>query len=278
MGVCKCIRMFFVTIIVFLQAYTQASDQAGELLKLNEVIMYNPVRFGLRDFVVHIRIEELTKILNDKMIFGKLEDVSFKLYWSFPDKAFVEVLGLPAGFKEVKAQLQSLIFNRLDFIVPRTLATSVKGFKSKILGSAAGGEKKIQFIDPTGLHEVREVVMTMKNTGPLSALVTVGALQSEQATFQYITLPCSQNKQLLESYKVKSTSAMSGLEVDHNIQYELKNGFCFPSTITSVTKQFLYSDSGKRLNEQQRDLITTMQLTGHEINTGTAMTFFKKLK
>jgi hypothetical protein len=256
--------------------FASENEKLEKLFQLNEVYTYQASRFGLRDLVVQIKIEDLTKLLNDKMIFGKLDNVYFKLYWQFPQKIDVEVIGLPNGYKEVKSQLKQLVYNKLELIFPSPLRQFVKNYKMKWFKNS--GEKngqKVYFIDPSGLLAIREMTMTLSDQGLLSELVTVHPLLTNHATFKYMVRPCSQNKYLLESYVVKGVVSTGSEEVQTNINYGSIENLCLPSEVKSVTKQVLSVDREKKLDEQKRELIMIFRFEKYEINTGAATAYLK---
>jgi hypothetical protein len=96
--------------LLFLTFFFILNVNAQTTLSSIDLKHYSPQKKGVNDLVFEVSNKALTKTLNDQMIFGKLNHVSFTVYWTLkPERLAIEVNGLPEGFKEIKEELKNLL-------------------------------------------------------------------------------------------------------------------------------------------------------------------------
>ena len=151
-------RYFRINVFVFLLlAMSQDLFAAAPFVfKQYSKNLYRPQYQGLKDLYVEVRIDRLTEVLNQRLIFGKLKDVHFKLYWSFPDKRIVEIHGMPKGFREAKDELIRLAEAEIEYLLPRNLDKQFSGYSFSYLSK---NKKHVLAIDPSYRSPASEVSM-----------------------------------------------------------------------------------------------------------------------
>ena len=119
------------------------SAQGRELeeLKRFEQIYYKPASNGLKDVVFDAEISGLTRLLNERKIYGDLKKVFFKVFWNRDKGYVIEVQGMPKGFLSLKNELRALMEKQLIFIFPKSLSKRFKGYKFNRLGRSKAANR-----------------------------------------------------------------------------------------------------------------------------------------
>lgn len=251
-----------------------AQDKALDIIKKFDVSSYRPQDKGLKEFVVQVDISNLTKQLNDQLIFGKLKNVYFKLYWVYPNQYDVEVLGLPNGFAEIKNELKGLVASRLDVIVPSMLEKKFEGYNLK--HSMQTGKEQITATDSTHMKLINEIRATFDREGKLLSLVNHKPMIVEESELSLIKKSYSENKWIIDEISVKVNEGSQTTFIKTKIDYNSVEGYALPVRITSHSKQILAQGEDK--TPIQREVDSLVEFKGYKINSGEASSFLKKVK
>jgi len=158
----KIIQIFL--IILFFIPY---EGNAKDFFNNHDEKVYKPQNEGLKDLIVEIRIDQLKEVLNQRLIFGKIEDLYFKLHWARPNKRAIEIVGMPEGFKEAKEELKRLAEAESQYLIPEGLAEEFKGFD---LSYTSKNKKEIMAIDPSYKSPASEVSLRLNSNGVINSL------------------------------------------------------------------------------------------------------------
>lgn len=240
-------------------------ESAKEFLNQFDSRIYNPKQYGLNDLSLKVRIKDLTKQLNEQLVFGKLKDVYFELYWKSPDKVKVEVIGMPKGFKEVKSKLAQGVLMRMDFIIPRPLSEQMKDYEIKL--TSEKGKNTITATDTRGIQQISEILYLFDENQNLTRSISKSAVGMETFDLKYDTHAWSQNKKVLEGYKMQRVEGVSTVEMNVKIKYKKVSQFGFPESMELVTKQILTQPQGKS-KTYERESKTSLSFFDHKVNTG----------
>lgn len=251
-----------------------ADPKAQELIKKFDVGYYHPQDKGLKELVVRVELDDLTKQLNDQLIFGKLKEVYFKLYWMAPNSVEVEVIGMPDGFTEIKDELKGMVASRLDMIVPQNLELRFKGYDLKYQKGATGGEELLA-TDTTQTKMVHEFVAKFDKENNLTSLIGRKPLGTEDSSLVYAKLPWSGNKWILTSMNLKASDPTQTTITDTEIDYVAVDGYGFPKSIKSKTKQSIVNGDKKPI---ERSFDSELSFKDYKVNSGEAAAWFKKTK
>lgn len=255
----------------------QAAEKPEDIIKAYDISSYHPQLFGLKDLAVDVRVSELLKQLNDKLIFGKIEDVYFRIYWLSSGKADIEVYGLPKGFNEVKAELRSLIFNRLDFIIPKFLEPDLKGYKLT-LGESLGSSQMIKVQDPEHVKFIHEMDFEIDSQYRLTKMTAMSPVGQEKASFTYSKKGWGQNKWVIDEVEITSTQGIQSTVVKNKLAYEKFSGFGFPVRIESKTMQVLLQPTSGKNEVYKREIDNVITFSNYKVNAGEAKSYFQKKK
>ncbi|MFZ4713016.1 MAG: hypothetical protein ACOYL6_04875 [Bacteriovoracaceae bacterium] len=256
-----------------LSALAAADPKAQEVIKKFDIGYYRPQDRGLKELVLRVDIENLTKQLNEQLIFGKLNEVYFKLYWTLPLNVDVEVIGLPDGFTEIKQELKAMIVSRFDLIVPQLLDNKFQGYAMKYNKGKEGDE--IVSTDTTQTKMIHEFVAKFDKEGNLSSLVGRKPMATEESNLVYAKFPWSQNKWIVTSINVKMSDATQTTLIDSEIEYTTVEGYGFPKMIKSKSKQTIQNGDKKPI---ERSFDSEMTFKDFKVNSGEAQTWLKKNK
>ncbi len=266
------LKLVFTLSCLFLSSVYAASD-AATLLKKFDTGYYHPQEKGLKDLVVRVDVSNITKQLNEQLIFGKLKEVYFKLYWSLPNNVEVEVIGLPEGFAEIKSELRGMIASRLDMLVPQDLESKFAGYEMKT--KTNGLLEEILATDTTQTKLIHEFTAGFDKDGNIVTLVGRKPMALEESTMKYLKLPWSQGKWLVTEIKVKMSEPGQVTTANTGIEYTTMEGFGFPKKLKTVTKQSLQGADKKTI---ERVVTSEITFSDFKINTSEAQTYIKKAK
>ena len=266
-------KLIYVLVFLLLSFFCYAEDpKSQEIIKKFDVGYYHPQDKGLKELVVRVDVQNITKQLNEQLIFGKLKEVYFKIYWTYPANVDVEVIGLPEGFQEIKQEFKAMIAARLDLIVPELLEKKFEGYELKSLVSKDSTD--IIATDTTQTKMIHEFVAKFDKDGNLNALVGRKPMATEESKLSYGKHPWSQNKWVVNSINVKMQDAAQTTIIDTQIEYTSIEGYGFPKVIKSKTKQSILNGNKKPI---ERSFDSEMSFSDFKVNSGEAQTWLKKV-
>lgn len=261
-------------LLILLSLNVFAQDKSLDIIRAFDVSSYRPQDKGLKEFVVQVDISNLTKQLNDQLIFGKLKNVYFKLFWVYPNQYDVEVVGLPTGFNEIKNELKSLVAARLDIIVPTPLEKKFEGYSLKY--STVNTKDQILATDTTQMKLINEIRATFDKEGKLLTLINQKPMMTEESELNLIKKSFSENKWIIEEIAVKVNEGTQTTNIKTSIDYKSIEGYALPVKISSHTKQVLAQGQDKKPIEREIDSI--VEFKSYKINSGEASSHLKQLK
>ena len=270
----KILGLISVTYIFFLSTlmFVPLSAAAVSELETFDIRSYHPENQGLRDIKFEVRVDQLLEKLNSESVFGKLSDVYFEVFWLFPDKLDIEVVGLPKGFKERKEALKGLIANRLDFVIPQKLAQFTNGYTL----TAQKKDQKIllEATDKTGLRSINRMEFLFDKESKLLEFSTYSnsGTSASQLTFQ--AYPWSQNKWAIEKSKVENVSMGKKTIINTEIKYTTVAGFGLPQEV-GITTQIPVITGTKEKEISIEEIKNAVKFSNYQVNLGKAAEHFK---
>lgn len=249
-----------------------ADNNSEEAIKRYDIGYYHPERVGLKDLTFEVRIDGLTEKLNQQLIFGKLNDVFFKVYWMIDEAGAVSnkviVIGMPNGFDEMKKGLRQMVIERLDYVVPKMLAESLKECTTTFTPASYGGY--ITCVDKTHQKDVDRIEVYLDQKGRMTRYATYSPIGKMEATMEMTPKAWSNNKWLLDSMKVKQFQGIQSTVVDYTFTYEKAELFGFPKKIGIKTSQYLVRPTEAKEEKLMRETETALQFSNYVINKGQA--------
>ena len=259
-------------LILFCSAtFARSGQEARNLLKDFDLSYYRPQVYGLRDFKVEVRIDELTEKLNRQLVFGKLKDVFFDMSWLIskhlakPDDKKVEVLGLSKGFFEVKSQLANNVLQRIDFIAPVPLSERMKDYELS-MKVHKDGTRAVVCKDPENLKDANEIILIFDRKKRLKKFIVKRPIGLEEVELKLDKKLWSKDKWVVSEYHVKKTHGTQRIESKSTFNYRTIAGFGLPETIQTVSKQILSRPSSKKSDTYEREITSNTRFSNWRVN------------
>ncbi|MBT7608508.1 MAG: hypothetical protein HN576_02050 [Bacteriovoracaceae bacterium] len=241
-----------------------------------DIRYYHPVNYGLKDLVFEVRVKNLLEKLNKRLSLGALADVYFKVYWMMPGKYKLEVNGLPKGFKEIKAELKSMIKNRLDFVIPLKLAPKIRSYS--LTSSKLKSGTRIVGMDRTHTRAVNEIQLKFNRKGMLEGFKTLSPMGVNNSKFKMSAKGWSHNKWVVDTLTVDSIQGIQKTSMRHKINYVPIDGFGFPVKVVISTSQEILHTKSSKASKSKRELNTEILFSKYEVNTGKAQRYITQGK
>lgn len=221
---------------------------------------------GVKDFVVDLSSSKLTGQINEQKTFGVVKKVIFRAYWTQnPERLDIEVLGLPEGFHEAKAQLISSMIPMMDNILPMTVAQRFPGYKF----SATAKPKEFTATDSSGVAPVPSYLLRFDEQDKLTEVIANRHVGSSQMTFNYEKKAFTDGKWAMEQSSSKSSENGQTITSSRKLTYGSSQGIGVVSSVTLTTEQKL--DKGDSKPVTQSDEI---KFENYKINTGEGLKHF----
>lgn len=256
-------KFLFVGLLMFSSAFAQ---DPSAYLKNFDAKIYSLKTKGVKDFVVDIESSKLTKQMNDQQMFGKVEEVIFRTYWTAePERLAIEIIGLPDGFREVKEDLKMSMIGMMDNLIPQTAAQRFAGYKF-VQGSKP---KEIVAQDTSGLAPVPSFVLKFDEQDKL-VLVTgqkpIGTLEIKPV---YEKESFADGKWVLTEQTTTSTENGQSVTISKELDYDKVQGIGVLSEVEVTTEQKLPGANAKPASFRE-----SVTFKNYKLNEGAALKYF----
>lgn len=252
-----------------------ADTRSEEVIKRYDIGYYHPERYGLRDLTFDVRIKGLTEKLNQQMIFGKLSDVHFKVYWLSSgdpmEKSFqyqIMVIGMPKGFEEMKKGLKQMVAARLDYVIPQLLIESVKEYSTEFSNNQSGGV--ITCTDKTHKNPIDKMEIFFDRKGRMTRYATYSPAGRTDTTMEMSPKAWSKNKWVVDQLTVKKHQGIQTTEMSYSFDYLKVGMYGFPKKIVVTTKQMLSRPTGPNEQRLMQKVSTDLSFSNYLVNQGVA--------
>jgi len=228
--------------------------------------VYSLKNKGVKDFVVDIESSKLTKQMNDQMIFGKLDEVIFRTYWTAnPERVAIDVIGLPEGFKEIKEELKLSIFSILDNLIPIPISQRFNGYKFH-----SGAQPK-EFVgdDSSGIASVQSYVIRFDNQDKMLEIEGKKPVGTLKMTPKYERDTFADGKWVLKSQVTSSFENGQTVNIRKDLTYGTSQGIGVLSKVRITTEQKSTEQGSKPLILEE-----LIEFSNYKINNGDALKYF----
>lgn len=258
--------MRFLFIILALFSFSAWSQDPAAYLNNFDAKVYSLKTKGVKEFVVDIISSKLTKQMNDQMIFGKVNELIFRTYWTAnPERISIEVIGLPDGFREIKEELKLSILSVIENLLPLTTVQRFSGYKF-LPGSTP---KEFVAQDSTGIANIQSFVLRFDNQDRMIEVVGKKDVGTLVTTPVYEKDSFAAGKWVLKSISTNSSENGQSLLVKKVLTYGQSQGIGVLSKVTVTTEQ-------KGANPAIKPLILEEELEfkNYKINAGEALKYY----
>lgn len=258
-----------VSLVLFLISLSAFAQDPAAIIRLADEKSYTPRAKSLRDLVVDFVSPQLTKQLNDQMIFGQVKEVAFRVYWTAePERVSMEVLGLPEGFREIKEELKASMIGRLETVIPIPLSKRLSAYKFK---TDPKNPRVLVATDPTAQLPIPEFEMTFGPSGVLEKTVGKKPVGIISTTYKYSSESWSDPRLVLVSTTTTSQEGPMSSESKTDISYLVTANMGLPSVVQTSVKQTVKVPGGKAVEQSSSD---TLYFKNYKVNAGAATKWF----
>lgn len=242
------------------------AQDPNSYVKNFESKIYSLKNKGVKDFVVDIESSRITKQINEQQIFGKIDEVIFRVYWtSSPERISIEVIGLPEGFKEVKEELKGSISSFIEHIIPPTFPQRFYGYKF----SQGLNQREILATDTTGVAVIPSFSLKFDSTDVLTEIVANKTIGTLTVVPKYEKAAFSDGKWVLTKEESVASENGQTMTVIKTLNYGKANGVGVLTEINVNTEQKQLRPESKAFNTSEN-----INLKNYKINEGVALKFF----
>ncbi|PIP88856.1 MAG: hypothetical protein COW01_15230 [Bdellovibrionales bacterium CG12_big_fil_rev_8_21_14_0_65_38_15] len=246
---------------------------ASDILNQFDQDQYSPSKYGLKDLVFEIRIDGIEKDLKERFALNKLDDPRYKVYWLYPGRIEIDVLGLPPGFLSLKQELKKLVFERIEYVVPQDLSSRLRGYRfddKKLKNNLTQLTGK----DETNTKPISQIELVLAPGGIIKYLKTYSPSGSQLAKFSISKKSWSHNKNVVDKVEVVGVTGIQKNTTETEISYISKDGFGFPGEIRTLsTIEAMTNTNNSTKSESKARLV----LSNYEVNTGISQKYFMGL-
>lgn len=261
----KGIVMKILALVCAMISFNVWSQDPTVYLNNFEAKVYSLKTKGVKDFVVDIESSKLTKQMNDQMIFGKVNEVVFRTYWTAnPERIAIEVLGLPEGFKEIKEELKLTMMSVMDNLIPLPTVQRFAGYKFH------SGSTPKEFVaqDSTGIAMIQSYVLQFDNQDRLVNVIGKKPIGTLTITPKYEKESFADGKWVLHSMSTESAENGQTVKVVKELDYGRHQGIGVLTEVKITTEQGPGGNSKPLISEEE------LEFKNYKINTGEALKYF----
>lgn len=250
-------------LLTFLSFSAFAQDP-NTYLKNFDAKVYSLKTKGVKDFVVDIQSDKLTKQLKDQQIFGKVDQVIFRTYWTLqPERLAIEVIGLPEGFREVKESLKASMLGVIDNLIPLSFAQRFPGYKF-VQGANA---KEFIAQDTTKIAAISSYTIKFDAQDNFVELVGNKPIGTLVIKPEYSKESFADGKWVLTEQTSVSSENGQTITVKKELDYGKAEGISVLEELEITTEQ-------KVANKKSAEVSETITFKNYKINTGDALKHF----
>lgn len=254
-------KIFALLAFVFISTLGFAQDSAT-YFSLYERKVYTLKNKGVRDFVVDVTSSRLTDQVNEQKIFGTIKKLIFRVHWTLsPERLAVDVIGLPEGFFEAKAELKAAFVPVLDSLLPMGVAQRFPGYK------IAAGKSPKEFIatDPTGVAPIPSYTIKFDEQDRLSEIIGNKPVGTWDMNYTYDKKAFAEGRWVVSQVVVNTTENGVNVKTTRKLSYGDAQGMGVLSEVALTVEQT--GDKGFRNQD-------TIEFENYRINTGEGMRYF----
>lgn len=221
---------------------------------------------GVKDFVVDLESSKLTKQLNEQMIFGRIKELIFRVYWTAnPERLAIDIIGLPEGFKEIKEELKLNITSMLENLVPLSIEKKFVGY------SITKGKQNGEYFakDQTGVAPIPGYILKFDQQNRLVGIEGKKPVGNFQIIPNYSKEPFSDGKWVLKSQVTNSSENGQEFTSKKDLYYTSHQGIGVLSQVKITTQQKWSAPDTKPLTIEE-----TMNFRNYKIDTGDGLKYF----
>lgn len=252
-------------LLVLISNFAFAQDPSG-YMNAHDGRVYSLKTKGVKDFVVDVESDRLTKQVNDQMIFGKIENLIFRVFWTAqPERLAIEVIGLPEGFKEVKDELKLNIMLSLENLLPVPLVQKFAGYKF----SFGNSQKEVIAEDKSGIAPIPTYVLKFDEQDRLASIEGKKPIGTFNIQMSFNKESFADGKWVLEEMTTVNSESGQSLTTKKELDYSTHEGIGVLAEVEVSTLQKWEQSDLKPISQRE-----TITFKNYKINLGEGMKHF----
>ncbi|MGE3609376.1 MAG: hypothetical protein AB7I27_07300 [Bacteriovoracaceae bacterium] len=258
--------MKFYLFVLMLFSFSSFAQEVNQKLSNYDNKIYSLKTKGVKDFVVEVESDRLTKQVNDQLIFGKVSKLIFKIFWTAqPERLAIDIIGLPEGFKEIKDELKLNIMGQLEFLNPVPLSQKFAGYSF----TKGNLPNEILAEDKSGIAPIPAYILKFDDEQKLTEIEGKKPIGTFQVQMGYEKQGFAENKFLLSN--VTSTNSENGqnLVIKKELNYSTHDGMGVLTEVEINTTQRWEKSELKPVS--QKEIIV---FKNYKINSGDGIKHF----
>lgn len=220
-----------------------ADSTSERLIRKADLLTYSIVKAGVKSLKFKMKVQGLKENLNKRKNFGKIKELYFEVYWTYPQKLEIKVHGMPKGFKEAKEQLKMAVYSRLPLLFPVKKQEMVNGYKLHYDKS----KNTIFAEDPTGKKALQQMKVIITPQGQIEQIGGMGLSGNQVTSYKGKIESWSKDKFVYDNVNISIKARAHKTEIDHKIKYIVIRGIGVPQSIVSRTKLINDKDGSEKL-------------------------------
>jgi hypothetical protein len=259
-------KYLFALFLVITLAFSQAMSSTQNIFEDHKLRSYSPTKAGVKDILFDIRMDGLLNNVKKTTSLTSLDDLYFRVYWTYPGQYLIVVEGLPKGFKMLRNNLKGIIKPFVDIIFSDDF---IRQFER--VPFVKDVNNKGTFVKRKQATDVNDIRVKFDNKGVLEAIVTSSPYTKVNTSFMHKLRSWSKGKFVMNKIKIEELS--NGLISQKEIEIErtLQSGVGLPKSV--VVEQSL-KRKDKVINSSTQKFI----FSNYHINTGKAARIMKGMK
>lgn len=257
-----------------------ANSQAQSIWEEVDVRYYYPLDLGVKDLTFVVKQKGLEDYIKKSFALKKVEDLAVKVFYLQPDALRIEILGLPDGFKELRATIKSMVAPYIAYALPNKFAERYQMYQFKKIPRKGG--YVLKGTDPKFQAAIPEFEMSFDRGNRLVKTAANTPQGPNETSFNYSKKSWSNSKYILNKMTSTTRTRLTVNSIETDIIYGKHAGYGFPKKIT-ITNRVDFTDEAKKL-DQFKDQNGTRQETvisfsDYKVNKGDAKKkIYRKVK
>jgi hypothetical protein len=259
-------RMKLFTFMLFIFSMNLLAQEPVAFIKAQDQKIYSLKNKGIKDFVVDVENQAITKSLRDQKSLGTIDRVYFRIFWTAsPERVAIEVYGLPQGFREVKEELKLNILPHLDQILPVSTEQRFTGY----VFQKTSNPKEFTAKDTSGISLIPSFLIKYDNQDRLIEVIGNKPVGEYRATSSYDKESFSDGKWVLKSITVQESESGQNVITKKNMTYGQHQGIGVLTKLKVTQEITTSADQGKPLISDNE-----FNFKDYKINAGQGLQYF----
>jgi hypothetical protein len=266
----KLILFFYLFFQVFqLSANYKAIDQFDKTF-------YFPQDHGLEDLYFEVHHNKLLENFKKNFSLGDLKELYYKVYWLKGNKADIEVVGLPEGFKELKDQLKMFIIERLDFVLPVKFKERYAEFK--FVEKQSAGKTILELNSDSVTSEYSNLILEFNDKNLLDKVVSKESAIRSESVLTYKQSDVATKAFVVDEVVTEKLQGIHSTKLSFKLKYEKFSSFAFPVSLEAEGIQSLSKSVQTKEKSEPMKESWSIAFKNYKVNSGEASRFFNKKK